>query len=260
MKEILDRLQPSNELYMGNTKIQPNYKQLAQTKRETITAVDGGSALLLLTSNYCIAFVRIVAVQLEPRRIKKKEGYLIAQAKENKVQVLYDERELFCEQLELEKAIDLARKLLEWELVKETKGTVVWDGAFDTKYDFEKPPKCVALAKSTGAIGSFSVFENAPRAPWIAHSGKYVFAKLHKDGRVFRVDGKGDFNKLVAWSQDPVFVGYPYPLILADQLARVSNDEKLALRIRLKATAASRWSEIARGEQNSHDILDKIQY
>jgi len=277
MNKVLEKIlstKTSSELWLEGKKIVPEFSALQTPTRQTITAVDGGSAAILETTAMQVLFVRIVAVQLEPRKISKKEGFIVASVQENaKIQVQFiteeQERTLFTTQeQELSEVAGIGRKLLEWELVDSSEGVVVWDGSFTTKYDFEEPyvPEGIALAKSSTAIGSWKVFSHSPKAPWAAKANKLCFIKLSEQGRVFRAENKSKisnheaFASLVPWAQDPVFLGYPYPLILADQLARVSNDERSALRIRLKATAGSRWEEVSQGIQDAHDILDKIQY
>lgn len=278
MNNLLERIiatKTSPELWLEGKKVIPEFSRLDSQQAQTITAVDGGSAAILETTAMHVLFVRIVAVQLEPRRIVKKEGFIVASAQEKatvQVQFISEEQEetLFTTQeLELSEAAGLGRKMLEWKMVDSCKDQVViWDGSFTTKYDFEESfvPKGLALAKSSTAIGSWDVFSESPEAPWIATANGLSFVRLSAQGKVFRAENKSElsnqeaFVHLVPWSQDPVFLGYPYPLILADQLARVSNDERSALRIRLKATAGERWEKLSQGIQDAHDILDNIQY
>ena len=66
---------------------------------------------------------------------------------------------------------------------------------------------------------------------------------------------------LRAWSADAAFIGYPYPLILADQLARVTDQEREMWRMMLAADAAS--AERLRTElraSDAHDVLEHILY
>ena len=62
---------------------------------------------------------------------------------------------------------------------------------------------------------------------------KTYFVKLHEKAQhVFRFEGNPDvLPYLVHNSRDALFLGYPYGLVLADQLARVSNEEKKSLRM-----------------------------
>ena len=61
-------------------------------------------------------------------------------------------------------------------------------------------------------------------------------------------------------STDPVFLGYPYGLIVADRLARVSNSEVEYIGMKLKTTAGKNWKEIEESLHSidAHGILDNI--
>ena len=93
-----------------------------------------------------------------------------------------------------------------------------------------------------------------------------VFAvKLYpRSNYVFEFNVKGDadsvLSNLVSNSKDPVFLGYPYGLIVADRVARVSNNEKDHLLFMFKAKLGKRWKDIEQSlhTQDSHNILDNI--
>ncbi|MFB6199017.1 MAG: hypothetical protein ABEI52_12245, partial [Halobacteriaceae archaeon] len=59
-------------------------------------------------------------------------------------------------------------------------------------------------------------------------------------------------------SDDPVFPGYPYGLIEADRLARVSHDEAAAKRTRLQSAFGKDWERVEKRlhTRDAHDILD----
>ncbi|MEA3514120.1 MAG: hypothetical protein U9R34_01440 [Nanoarchaeota archaeon] len=61
-------------------------------------------------------------------------------------------------------------------------------------------------------------------------------------------------------SSDPVFLGYPYGLIVADRFARVSNSEVEYIGMKLKTTAGKDWKEIEESLHSidAHGILDNI--
>ncbi len=65
---------------------------------------------------------------------------------------------------------------------------------------------------------------------------------------------------LASLSSDPVFPGYPYPLIEADRMARVTNRELDALKMRFRAEAGTKWEELERLSHGSdaHGVLDRI--
>jgi hypothetical protein len=66
---------------------------------------------------------------------------------------------------------------------------------------------------------------------------------------------------LRAWSSDAAFLGYPYPLVLADQLARATNREMEMWRAMLAAdtTSFERLRDELRAS-DTHDMLEHILY
>ncbi|MEW6617726.1 MAG: hypothetical protein AB1333_04930, partial [Patescibacteria group bacterium] len=90
------------------------------------------------------------------------------------------------------------------------------------------------------------------------------FVRLHALSKhVFRIEvpiAKKENIKeyasiLASISCDGAFIGYPYGLIVADQLARVSNREKETLQTIFFNQAGKEFSTAL----NAHDILDRMQ-
>ncbi len=67
-------------------------------------------------------------------------------------------------------------------------------------------------------------------------------------------------GELAANSNDAVFPGYPYGLIQADKIARVSNQERDYLITVFKANAGRKWKKLKANVDvlNAHEILDNI--
>lgn len=294
MKLIIDELLNLNneELILeGKNYVAPkseSYESLNILEQKPITAIDGGSAILLETPSFCISFVRIVAINFKKTEdkfqkiITKKEGYVFSFIKDNNIITkFFDEKtkqlnELFIIKIDeldsLNVAINLGRKLLEWDLVLNSEGAILWDGSFTPQTKIEEKvlnsligKTILGLAKTTTANFN-AYFKNAPNLIWRTkiknEPFETYFVKLHNKGRIFRVDKLGSFDikDLVSWSNDPVFFGYPYPLIIADQLARISNQETEALKIKLQVSAGKEWAQLTANSLDSHSILDKIQF
>jgi hypothetical protein len=91
--------------------------------------------------------------------------------------------------------------------------------------------------------------------------------KLHKKSNYrFRLEylkGKSEIDEmlgiLVENSVDPLFLGYPYGLILADKRARISNDEISHYKIKLESQMKN-YKEIQEyfTTVNAHDTLDRF--
>ena len=134
--------------------------------------------------------------------------------------------------------------------------------------------KVFGLSKSTDMLtengkGINSVLmKNGPDGPWLYYpvfenidtDVNIGFVKLNsKSDRCFRFEFIREVdNELLSLlsmnSSDPVFLGYPYGLIVADQFARVSNQEKEYYSTLIRSKARIELFK------DSHDILDSISF
>ncbi len=100
------------------------------------------------------------------------------------------------------------------------------------------------------------------------HNAVLSFVRLHPQSQhIFRFEvqeeykDKKQIREIASWlaslSHDAVFLGYPYGLIVADQLARVSNREQETLRMLFFSFAGEKCFAIH--ALNAHEILDRIQ-
>lgn len=117
---------------------------------------------------------------------------------------------------------------------------------------------------------------NGPDKAWLYDAGKIFdnsmqfrlyFCKLHdKAQHVFKMESiapiSNQINYLASHARDPVFLGYPYGLVDADQFARVSNTEKERLRTKMAVLAGKNFDQIKENiaAQNAHEILDRIKF
>lgn len=101
------------------------------------------------------------------------------------------------------------------------------------------------------------------------HQARVYFAKLHPTTTyVFRTElyqnmkahASSFFSTLSFYAQDPVFLGYPYGMIVADKFARVSREEARLRRTEFIASCGALWETMGLQEncQNAHTILDTI--
>jgi len=101
------------------------------------------------------------------------------------------------------------------------------------------------------------------------HKAEMFFVKLNENADyVFRYELYKSLNYnideiltlLKKNSKDPLFRGYPYGLIEADRFARVSNNEKEQLKLRLMAELGKEFKGLKEylNTMDAHDVLDGI--
>ncbi len=101
------------------------------------------------------------------------------------------------------------------------------------------------------------------------HRAEMFFVKFHEKSKyVFRFEifnkqkekAQEVINELASNCSDPVFIGYPYGLVEADRIARVSNQEKESMRTMLLVKLRNKNIEKYLSAVNAHEILDKISF
>jgi hypothetical protein len=140
----------------------------------------------------------------------------------------------------------------------------------------------VALAKTSsiltdkGDLFAELLEENAPEGSWQyspvveisseKHKADMRFAKLHsKSKHIFRIEiykRQGNeanrvMSALAATTNDLAFPGYPYGFVLADRLARVSNNEAEHLKAKAIVTADEKLMRQINA-LNAHELLDNM--
>ncbi len=170
---------------------------------------------------------------------------------------------------------NMARRFAELSLCAKIDADIIMiDGILEPsfrneeKYLSKLPENVCALAKSSSL---FTASGNSPaillnrlnpeKSCWsyaIDHAN--FFVKLHpKAKHVFRYTGKKEFLHLLATnSNDALFLGYPYGLIAADKFARVSNEEKMSLKMKIILNAENKDIAEYLSTTNAHDILDNL--
>ncbi len=138
--------------------------------------------------------------------------------------------------------------------------------------------KTESFVTNKGNSAAYLLNKMAPLSKWYyypAFESKKVndimFVKLQeKSEHIFRFEFlKKDIDEikkiiliLSQNSKDPVFIGYPYGLIKADKIARVSNCDKDIARTKLSFALGKHWRELFMHSSslNAHGILDRISY
>jgi hypothetical protein len=142
----------------------------------------------------------------------------------------------------------------------------------------------VGLAKQTSLLcrGTASIYDVLhriddhkialiPVATMQDPSARICMVKLHERSNYwFRLDTQNipgmDIQRIVGQlatlSNDAAFLGYPYPLIKADMLARVTNEEAASLKSRLQVLAGKQQQMMDRliKQANVHNVLDTMRF
>ncbi|MBI2656641.1 DNA double-strand break repair nuclease NurA [Candidatus Woesearchaeota archaeon] len=101
------------------------------------------------------------------------------------------------------------------------------------------------------------------------HRAEIFFAKFHHKSRhIFRFEilnmqkmlAEDTVNILANHCVDPIFIGYPYGLVEADRIARISNQEKESLKTMFLVKLRNKNIEKYLSSVNAHEILDRISF
>ncbi|HLC50182.1 MAG TPA: DNA double-strand break repair nuclease NurA [Candidatus Nanoarchaeia archaeon] len=139
--------------------------------------------------------------------------------------------------------------------------------------------KTSALFTDNGNLLSAALSDIAPMKKWdyhpIAeiksnnHKAEMFFVKFHeKSNHIFRLEilkaqkenADEAISNVSSCCNDPVFIGYPFGLIEADRIARVSNNEKEFLKTMVLAKIGEKNVAKYLNSSNAHQILDKISF
>ena len=139
--------------------------------------------------------------------------------------------------------------------------------------------KTSSLFTDNGNLLSVVLHSISPSASWFYHpiveinstnhKAEMFFVKFHPKSRhVFRFEifknqkmkAEEAINELTGNCTDPIFIGYPYGLVEADKVARVSNQEKESLKTMFLIKLKSKNIEKYLNSANAHEILDRISF
>ena len=167
----------------------------------------------------------------------------------------------------------IARRLAELKLASTSKADyVLLDGLLEPRFPQEEKYVAACGPHIAGLAKSCSLFTTCGNSPVVLlqkmcplqqgwsyeiQPGEY-FVKLHQKAKhIFRFQGDtAMLSALLKSSSDPLFLGYPYGLIIADKMARVSNEEKKSLQMKLLSREENREMAGYLRAMNAHEILD----
>jgi hypothetical protein len=275
-----------------------HFQQIGKNSGKSITFIDGGQAEILSSGNFCLSFIRIFAQTFRDNnkeRSYKKEFYLFTRAKwinndlyyQSKLfgDKLYNEEILEIssndqsiktgsERAPISKIANMARRFAELSLAQNIESDfVVLDGTLEPTYKNEEKliselkENVCALAKTSSLFttsGNSPVIllnKIGPQQEWNYFiENQTYFVKLNEKAKhVFRFEGKKEILPyLIDNCSDALFLGYPYGLIVADKLARVSNAEKSSLKINFLLRKENKEIINYLNSSNAHEILDNL--
>lgn len=254
--------------------------------------VDGGSGVLVSTPNYAVAFIRVYWTMWR-NTVRDGAGMserlvFFKRTKMNIEATIYGD-EIVSVKFDLESQkipidyVDRVRKHLEVkaaiaQLSKLPQGAcIVLDGDLDAEESFERLALdelknndervvVAALSKTNRFVSNdqttlaSDLARHGPAGTWLYELKDGVgFVRLHADSAyVFRLDSAQlgfVANALLPVSADPVFLGYPYPLVEADARARVSHAEVKRMNLELRVAVGKLDAGAA---LDAHSVLDAL--
>lgn len=183
--------------------------------------------------------------------------------------------------------LSVIRRFAELNSAKNYKNAVL-DGTLEARYPneldyIEKLENVSAISKTCSLVtnvglGVVNYLESLNDKKWRYypivinnnknHQAEISFIKLmEKSDYIFRFEHKGnDAGKIIYTlsknSADPIFLGYPYGLVDADNAARITDREKKMLQTQISVKLGKDWGRFSKmlKSMNAHDILDNIKF
>lgn len=261
----------------------------SSSSEENLYFIDGGNQELLTTPLFTVQKIRIACVQYKgTKRIGIEEDTYFALATNDKTVWLQNEDDVTRFGFE-ENPVDSMRKTLEYEKAvskAQNKGFVIVDGNISSKNVKQntykkviKQTNIVGITKTTTAkneeglpanliLHTFTK-KNKIQKPYLffLHEANKVKTHLvcYHGYKVLRLDltnkdVKNVLESLTKHFYDPVFLGYPYGLVDADDQARITNKEVQESALVLKKRLGLETFEILKESYDSHDVLDSIKF
>jgi hypothetical protein len=272
-----------------------HYHELPAACEERVTYIDGGNAEIIGAATFSLQRVKIATVTYDGRQktgqsvmdvtllVTFDGKFSVTTYPEDRLDITFSptDPDLTTRgtRATAQRVAGVCRRLLELEEAASCDGLTVLDGALIPTTRYEEPyvdalgEDVIGVAKSSRIVtdkGKVFAAVIDTDGTWYYHpvyrNGLDVsFARLHpQSDHVFRVDMQSfEPRRLAAIrvvADDPVFPGYPYGLVEADRLARVSNAEASYMRTKLMTQFGDDWSVVESylHTTDAHDVLDSI--
>lgn len=231
--------------------------------------VDGGDACIFASADFSLHFIRVYAGKWQGREFvsgDKKEYYVLITAKGIECFGGLELPKFNCQKEEL---IGMIRRYAELKLADTYDCEVVLDGNLQAEdlnlLELLKGKNALSktndVLSDVGSSVSLDLIKLATLQSWsVLVAPNVYFAKLHPSSKyIFKVESENEqiLEMLTCQCNDPIFLGYPYGLVHADKMARVSNQERDYLRTKLLFELGEEITQHL-NTKNAHDILDHI--
>ncbi len=274
MKKVIDFIKNSVGHVNIDVKVTPFEIEMPS---KNFVAIDGGSAIVVDGGSWIIGFIRIGKVEYNKKGETNEEvdEYWVGIANEQikvfdkegneiRVPINYHERDM-------EKLVGEVRKYFEFKKAAEQDKITFVDNAVKIVEGWEdelimKFNKVIGVPKTTRAsINGRSVVGLLSKIPgrWYTKIDDQIFSKLHpKSNYVYKIDlvnlDTSILPQIAYFASDPELLGYPYPLLKVDKIARISKAEKEHLREKAKELLGDIYNDTL--SQNMHKNLDDRAY
>mgnify|MGYP001429051922 CR=1 len=292
--QLAKSTQPKGHLIPPSSHFQNQEPQTTplQQKQGTAWFIDGGSVILFESASLTLAFIRITAVLFNKKKctkiIQKETHCLISPESDTYTITFFPEitpnTKITKKDRDTTTILNLIRRNLELELATQLQGITFIDGSLEHHH-----PEEPSLEKSNNKTiyglsktASFLFSEQGEYTSLILSPHSFIYTpftstthynihivKLHpQSDYLFRLDipqtstPKEIANLLVSFSTDSTFLGYPYPLIKADDLARITNEEAESQRTRITISLGKTGQQLLERltSKKAHSILDSLKF
>ncbi len=255
-----------------------------------VYAVDGGCGVLCDCGSYIISKIKIgVTCYENMKRVssseKVDEYYVFAQKTDSgNVIKIFPEIEINENEIKkckIEEVQNEIRRYLEWKKIEElsekitSNDVILADGFFEkikNEHNIVFVCKTSRLRSKSGrpllsCLNDVSK-ESIKNEKWMykISENEYI-VKFHEKSRFcYKVSVKNLNNieyllgVVAYYSKDPEIIGYPYPLLRVDKIARIRNDEKKTENRKLKNNKFGKFLVSDEDAAIMHELLDKRMY
>lgn len=269
---------------IGKVSIKYDFKVIPQTQNLPVRFIDGGSAQIFANSSTSVEVIRIASTKWyngirQSQKIKDYLAIIRNEGVRKEATLVFDNHEQTVMFSANDDVASLIRSQLELQEGLEETDCAVFDGALTHRHEMHKnvllklkTKKAAWFSKTTSILANdgsdifLALKKSTILKTWFIelYNGEKVvlLAKLHPQSEhIFQIDlTKFDpeiISTLASYSNDPVFLGYPYGLVYTDRLARITDVEKEYLTAKLSFVLDEDENK-SQNLKNAHKILDSI--